>query len=121
MTRNLTAMVLVAITSAIVAQIIVIIIMWLTMQPARAELCLPAIDNTIEKRSGFRWQWRMVEGDPRKCWFYSNTLLPKEDLIWSYRSREFDADVRVIERRYYFPETMELKRFEIAPGADDGR
>lgn len=78
------------------------VLVMLLVNKAGAELCLAHVDAVIAKKAGFRWQWRIVDG--RKCWFYANTLLPKEDLIWSYRSEDFDSDVRVIERKFYFPE-----------------
>jgi hypothetical protein len=79
--------------------VLILIVILFTSNRASAELCLNRIDNSIEKRSGFRWQYRDVDG--RRCWFYSNSLLPKEDLIWSYKSEEFDDDVKVIERKFY--------------------
>lgn len=72
----------------------------------RAEVCLNKVDGDIAKKPGYRWQWRTVDG--RKCWFYANTLLPKEDLVWSYTEQEFNSDIeRVIERKFYFPENKD--------------
>lgn len=88
-----------------VCTVLVVIVSMMTIVRVRAELCLPEVDDTIAKKSGYRWQYRTVDG--RKCWFYSNRLLPQSDLIWSYRSHDFDADVRVIERRYYWPELLD--------------
>lgn len=66
---------------------------------ARAELCLAEPDSAIEKKGGYRWQWRTVDG--RKCWYYSNRILPREDLVWSYKSEDFDSDVKVLGRKFY--------------------
>ncbi len=65
--------------------------------PASAETCYAKPDQKIEKKSGHWWRWRQV--DDKKCWFYSARMLPKEDLIWSYDSKDYDSDVRVLERK----------------------
>jgi hypothetical protein len=80
--------------------LVIVIVMIVSIAPASAELCLAKIDNAIERKSNYRWQWATVDG--RKCWYYSNTPTPKEDLIWSYTSHEFDSDIdRVLERKHY--------------------
>lgn len=66
----------------------------------RAETCKAKIDNTVDRLSGYRWQWRTVDG--RQCWYYSNRLLPREDLVWSFSEDEFNSDIdRVIKRQFY--------------------
>jgi hypothetical protein len=69
------------------------------LRGASAETCLSRVDSTVERLAGYRWLWQMVDG--RKCWYYSNLPLPKEDLVWSYTTEEFDSDVKVIERKYW--------------------
>lgn len=98
--RIITLMAWVAICFALTA-----LALMLVVARARAELCLPKIDNGIALKGGYRWQWREVDG--RKCWFYSNRLLLQEDLIWSYKSHDFDSDVNVLGRRFYFPDPDE--------------
>jgi hypothetical protein len=75
---------------------------------ARAEVChtkRQISDATLERRPGYRWQWRNV--DARPCWYYSNRVLPDEELVWSFTEREFNSDVdRVIQRKFYTPEEL---------------
>lgn len=84
----------------LISSILAMIGMLLAMSNARAETCREKIDNSIERRGGYRWQWRMIDG--RKCWYYSNNVLMREDLVWSYTEEEFNSDIdRVIERKFY--------------------
>lgn len=74
----------------------------LAIVSARAEVCAAKINSNIERKAGWRWQYRTVDG--KRCWYFSNNVLPREDLVWSYDSKEFDSDIdRVIERRFYKP------------------
>lgn len=87
----------------IILSLAIIAIAWMTLiRTARAEFCHAKIDNNVERLSGFRWSWRMVDG--RKCWYFSRHILPREDLVWSFTEQEFNADIeRVIERKFYKP------------------
>ena len=51
------------------------------------------------------WQWRIIDG--RKCWFRADKQLPKEDLIWSYESRELDEGGVVTGRHHYTIKELE--------------
>jgi hypothetical protein len=70
---------------------------------ASAEICLKKPDHTsIEKRGGYRWLWRFV--DEKKCWYYSNLVMPREELVWSFTEEEFNSDIdRILERKFYKP------------------
>lgn len=87
----------------IVLSLAIIVIAWITMiRTARAEFCHTKIDNSVERLSGFRWSWRMVDG--KKCWYYARNILPREDLVWSFSEEEFNSDIeRVLERKFYKP------------------
>lgn len=77
-----------------------LIVLLLSTGIAQAEFCRTQIDSSVPKKGGYRWQWRTV--DNKQCWFYSNRLLPKEDLIWAFSEEEFNRDIdRVIERKFY--------------------
>jgi len=78
-----------------------------TIAPAKAEFCLKTPDpSAVEKRGGYRWLWRYV--DQKKCWYYSNMVLPREELIWSFSEEEFNADInRILERKIYKPQLDE--------------
>jgi hypothetical protein len=85
---------------------IAIVLAWLLLPflgtPGRAEFCYhKANDPSVEKRSGHSWRSRQVDG--QKCWYYGHGVLPKEDLIWSYDSDEFDSEGKVIGRKFYPP------------------
>lgn len=56
--------------------------------------------RTIEGNSDRRWRWRNVDG--RKCWYWSNQVLPHWELVWTYTEEEFNSDIeRLIERKFY--------------------
>ena len=91
---------LVAWMAVVAALAFIVLVMLLERLPA--ETCLRKIDNNIERLAGHRWQWRTVDG--KQCWFYSNRLLPREDLVWSFTEEEFNSDIdRVLERKFYKP------------------
>jgi len=99
--------------------VVAILIALASMRTASAEICHrnPSSDE-VERKGGYRWQWRTVDG--RKCWYYSNMVLPREELVWSYTEKEFNSDVdRVIERRFYTKEELEaldlIRQFGIKP------
>src|ERR1700724_260834 len=52
------------------------------------------------------WQWRMV--DKKKCYFRADKLLPREDLVWSYDTKQLDIDegATVKGRRHYTPREL---------------
>lgn len=80
--------------------ILMIVIALLASTEARSEFCRKDVDPTIERKAGYRWQYRTV--DDRKCWYYSNRVIPKTDLMWPYTEEEFNHDIeRVIERKFY--------------------
>lgn len=86
---------------------------------ARGDICMTKPDHdAVERRGGYRWQWRLVDG--RKCWYYSNMVMPREELVWSYTEKDFNSDVdRVIERKFYTKEELEaldmIQQFGIKP------
>jgi hypothetical protein len=92
----------------IVLSLAILMIVWVTLiRTAKAEFCLPDVDRNIERKAGYRWQWRTVDG--RKCWFYSNRLLPREDLIWAFTEYELDnieGVDRVLGRKVYSVEEL---------------
>ena len=102
-TRNVAKLILWAV-------IVIVMALFLNLQWSRgasADLCHVKPASEIGKKGGYKWQWRTIDG--RKCWYYSNQLVAKENLVWSYTEEEFNSDIeRVIERkfeeRFYFPE-----------------
>jgi hypothetical protein len=76
---------------------------WIILiRTARAEVCASKVDGNVERKAGYRWQWRNVDG--KQCWYYSNSILPREDLVWSFTEDEFNSDIdRVLERKFYKP------------------
>lgn len=89
------------------------------LERVKGDVCMKEPDNSaVERKGGHRWQWRLVDG--RKCWYYSNLVLPREELVWSYTDKEFNSDIdRVIERKFYTKEELEaldmIQRFGIKP------
>lgn len=108
---------LVAWSCVVLALAFLLLVMFL--ERVRGEVCLSKPDNSqIDRKGGYRWQWRTVDG--RQCWYYSNMVLPREELVWSYRTQDFDSDIdRVIERKFYSKEELEaldaIQRFGIKP------
>lgn len=85
---------------------IILIVTMMFMVVARADFCLKRLDQNLEHKAGYRWQYRTVDG--KQCWYYSNRLLPAEDLIWSFTEEELNDDVdRVVERKFYLPESRQ--------------
>lgn len=75
----------------------------LLVRKAQCEVCRASVDATVEKRAGYKWQYRTVDG--RKCWYYSNSIIDRNDLVWSYTEQDFNSDIeRVIERKFYLPD-----------------
>ena len=83
-----------------------VLLLFLTASAARAEFCASKPDKSIPDTADMHWQWQLVDG--HKCWYRSDRKLPKEDLIWSYDSKEFDEEGKVTGRKFFTPE--ELKR-----------
>jgi hypothetical protein len=85
----------------------------LIVNRAQSEWCQPkpGPDQTPQRDSR-SWRWRMVDG--RKCWFYSDRRLPKEDLVWEYDINEFnepaEGGVAGRERKFYSPEQLQEMR-----------
>lgn len=80
-------------------RVLVLAIAVVLASPAAAEICTSRPDLSIERKGGYRWQYRLLDG--RKCWYYSNLPLPREELVWGFTESEFNSDVRVLERKFY--------------------
>jgi hypothetical protein len=50
----------------------------------------------------------MING--QKCWFRANRLLPKEDLVPAFDTKEFNEEGIVTGRRFYAPEEPQEKK-----------
>jgi hypothetical protein len=80
----------------------VVLVMVLNLKQSKADVCRYKIDNSVERLAGYKWQHRAVDG--KQCWYYSNRILPKEDLVWSFNEQEFNSDIdRILERKFYKP------------------
>jgi len=92
----------------VVTSLAIIMIAFVTLvRVAKAETCARKVDSNVERKAGYKWQWRTIDG--KQCWYYSNNILPREDLVWSYTTEEFDSDVdRVVERKFYIFENGEM-------------
>jgi hypothetical protein len=85
---------------AIATAILVWLLLLFLSTPGHAEFCYyKPNDPSVEKHPGYSWRQRKVDG--QKCWYYARNELPKEDLIWLYDSREFDAEGKVTGRTLY--------------------
>jgi len=82
-----------------------VLLLLLTISVARAEFCATKPDRSIPDTDDMHWQWLFVDG--HKCWYRSNRKLPKEELIWSYDSKEFDEEGKVTGRKFYTPEELD--------------
>jgi hypothetical protein len=60
-----------------------------------------------EAEPPLEWHWRTVDG--KKCWFQAESLLPREDLIWSWDEKEFNAREKVVvkSQRHYTARELE--------------
>lgn len=67
------------------------------------------------------WHWRMV--DKKKCYFRADRLLPREDLVWSYGTDQFDEEegANVKGRRHYNPEELRRQDEEHSQAAEERR
>jgi hypothetical protein len=93
-----------------VVSLAIIAIAWVTLiRTAKAEVCFkqPSHDAT-ERRGGYRWHYRIVDG--KRCYYYSNLIMPRDELVWSYTEEQFNAAEgidRVIERKFWTREQLQ--------------
>jgi hypothetical protein len=88
----------------IVLSLAILTVTWIILiRTAKAEVCFqkPSHDAT-ERRGGYKWHYRIVDG--KRCWYYSNLALPRDELVWGFTEEEFNQDIdRVLERKFYKP------------------
>jgi hypothetical protein len=68
------------------------------------EFCSPAPEPPATEPP--EWHWRMVDG--KKCYFRTDKLLPRRELLWSFDVKQFDVKegATVKGRRHYTPHEL---------------